>query len=190
VFSSLWVSHPIARSQALWFEASSHQAYFEVTSRPQGLGLGLGAVYTIEYSCLAASDLQGTLYDTGGNTGNYGNSEYRVTPLRCPPGYELQLKFLELRLTSSIVSTCDSDSISIYYGDSLFKRYTYCVTESGTQLPEVGAVGSSAVVIFSSDSSITNSGYSLNYECSLKESGNDCTQTVPSSPCPPSALTI
>ncbi len=152
----------------MWFFASTNQVYIKFTSD----GSGNGAGYTIKYICkpvITVSSTNGTLYDTGGAVANYGNNESIVTRITCPVGQGPQLKFTELDIDGTMPS-CTTDSIKIYYGGAL--KNTYCGTLTGSALPQVSVGATSALIVFTSDSSITRAGYTLNYECALITSGN------------------
>jgi hypothetical protein len=147
--------------------SSSNQVYIKFISN----ALWNGAGYTILYTCTAAitvSSNVGTLYDTGGAAGQYGSNENTLTRITCPIHQGPQLSFTELDIDGTMPS-CSKDSLKII-SDGVV-RNTFCGTLTGTSLPNVSVGASSALILFTSDSTITRGGYSLDYQCVVIVSG-------------------
>ncbi len=158
----------VSASSPLVLASSTNQVYIKFTSDGGYDAPG----YSIKYACTAstsAASTSGTLMDTGGG-GNYGNSESVLTSISCPIGYNLELKFIMLDIDGT-APACSTDSLKIISGNRV--KNTYCGTLTGSSLPQVSVGASSALILFTSDTTITRGGYSLNYECLVVASGND-----------------
>ena len=167
LFLSSCSTPPVSASSPLVLYASSNQVYIKFTSDSYTNGAG----YTIMYTCPYVTTItgsKGTLYDSGGGGGQYGLNENTLTRITCPMGQGPQLTFTELDIDGTMPS-CSTDSLKIIYGGEV--KNTYCGTLTGPSLPQVSVGSSSALILFTSDSTITRGGYSLEYECVLITSG-------------------
>jgi hypothetical protein len=157
----------VSASSPLVFTSSTNQVFIKFTSDFASHDGG----YSIQYTCTAGTTLSatsGTIYDAGGTGGQYGNNENTLTHITCPMGQGPQLSFTELDIDGSMPS-CSTDSIKIITGNRV--KNTYCGTLTGSSLPQMSVGSSSALILFTSDSTITRGGYSLNYECVIIASG-------------------
>jgi hypothetical protein len=158
----------VSSSNPLVLVSTTTQVYIKFTA--DNLGPNAGG-YTIQYFCshlTTVSSPSGTLYDTGGAGGHYGNSEIIATRITCPLGRGPQLTFTQLDIDGTMPS-CSSDNLKIISGGVV--KNTFCGTWTDPFLPQVSVGASSALILFNSDSTITNGGYSLDYECVLITSG-------------------
>jgi hypothetical protein len=169
----------------LWFFGSSNQVYIRFTSDGTGTN---GAGYTIKYSCSPKMDVNGgTMYDSGGVDGNYGNNEALYVPLQCQVGAP-KITFIQMDI-NGIPPACSTDSVKVYefvkaamYGYTAVLKSIYCGTRTGSSLPTITGTAGSLLVVFTSDATLTQAGYTANYECFILTytgpSGNlQCTST-------------
>jgi hypothetical protein len=157
----------VSASSPLLLFSTTNNVYIRFTSDGDITGAG----YTIQYACKAVvivSSTSGTLYDTGGAGGQYGSNESVLTRITCPVGRGPQLTFTQLDIDGTLPS-CSTDSLKIISGGGV--KNTYCGTLTVPSLPQVSVGASSALILFTSDSTITSAGYSLDYECVLITSG-------------------
>ncbi len=167
LFSSSCGTPFVSASSPLVFYSSTSQAVIRFMSDNSGNDAG----YTIKYTCAEVTSvtaINGTLYDTGGAGGQYGNNENAFTRLTCPMGQGPQLSFTELDIDGTMPS-CSTDSLKIISGGEV--KNTYCGTLTGSSLPQLSVGASSALILFTSDGTVTKAGYVLTYECVLITSG-------------------
>jgi hypothetical protein len=159
----------VSSGSPLWFFGSSNQVYIRFTSDGTGT---TGAGYAIKYSCSPKLDVSGgTMYDSGGVAGNYGNNENVYTPFECQVGAP-KMTFTQLEVQGSSPA-CSTDSIKVYdavngatYGYTAALKSTYCGSISDSLLPTfTGAAAGTLLVVFTSDATLTQAGYTANYEC-------------------------
>jgi hypothetical protein len=173
LFMSSCSTPGVSASNPLVRFSSTNQVYVKFTSD----SITNGAGYTLQYVCTpvipftSSTATSGTLHDTGGAGGQYGNNESTLAQITdaCPIGYNFQLTFTELDIDGSMPS-CPTDSLKIIYSGVV--KNTFCGTLTGPSLPQVSVGASSALILFTSDSSITRAGYSLDYDCVGITSGN------------------
>ena len=103
----------------------------------------------------------GTIFDTGGSSGDYGNSEtitYTIEP--STPG-----EFVELVFTSFETEAC-CDNLTIHNGPSAASPILG--TFAGTTSPGTitsGAPGGELTLVFTSDGSVTDPGFEFDINC-------------------------
>ena len=159
----------MSASSPLVLFSSSNEVYIRFTSNAYTNGAGYALLYTCTVGTTVAST-SGSLYDTGGSGGQYGNNENTLTRITCPMGQGPQLSFTELDIDGTMPS-CSTDSLKIISGGVV--KNTYCGTLTGPSLPQVSVGASSALILFTSDSITTRGGYSLDYECAMITSGKE-----------------
>ncbi len=159
----------ISRASPLVFFASQNKVHIRFTTdgvtSSDNNQYANGDGYSIKYSCqtsIADTSTSGTLYDTGGLEGDYGNDESLVTRITCPIGHGPRLSFTQLDIDGTMTA-CNTDSVQVYYDNAL--KQSYCGTLTGSALPQVSVPASTAFLVFTSDSTITRPGYTLNYHC-------------------------
>ena len=104
-----------------------------------------------------------TIYDSGGNTGNYGNNENQIYNLNCNSGRTVVLFFW------SPFTVVSGDVLSIYDGAQGTTQTQICGPCTSDQLTDkqkpLGMTGSSAVITFTSDGSGVAAGYKFDFQC-------------------------
>jgi len=131
---------------------------------------------TMSTSTVAACN--GTFFDPGGPTGNYGNSQdYSMLFKPGVPGSKLQFVFTSFDLEAQ--SNCNKDYLKIYNGSSLFSPLlgTFCGTNSpGT----ITATNSEGVIlfVFHSNSTINLAGWAADISCTSVPTGNPASLTA------------
>jgi hypothetical protein len=149
----------------IYLVSSSSQVYLKFISSYSTEDRGRG--YTIDYKCVlpvTVSSESGTLYDSGGSSGQYRSNEHLLTHIECPIiGQGIELKFREFDVV------CPGDAIRIFRGHRILWKIT-CGKFADGDIPPITVAGD-AMVQFTSDNTGTGAGYTLDYTCAPIKSG-------------------
>ncbi len=115
------------------------------------------------------SDCTGTIYDSGGDSGNYSSNEncvFTITPSTFNQCIVATINFYDLENFS--------DFLNFYDGTSTAAPQVQSLTGTGANI-EVQVASGSLTIEFISDGSIENAGFELSWECTTDE----CTILAP-----------
>ncbi|MFK8046359.1 MAG: M4 family metallopeptidase [Crocinitomicaceae bacterium] len=113
------------------------------------------------------SACDGTIYDSGGITGNYGNmedAEMTIAPLGAD---SVELFFTSFAIEPGNGPTCNYDYLEVYDGNSSAAPLlaTYC--DNNPPPASITSTGNAMTIVFHSDQSLTYSGFQLDWQCHL-----------------------
>lgn len=108
----------------------------------------------------------GTVYDSGGPTGDYGANEdasVTITPLGAAT---IDLTFVSFDVEPGTGASCNYDYVRVYDGPSTSSTLigTYCNNNIPTT---VSSTGGSITLVFHSDGGVENAGFQCNWNCNL-----------------------
>lgn len=121
-----------------------------------------GGVGPTQLSC------EGTLYDSGGSTDNYGSNELSTITIAPTGASTVTLDFVMFDVESGTSGgVCDYDYLEVYDGpNSTFPLIDrYCNTN--TPPASLTSTGGSVTFVFSSDASLQEPGFEIEWSCNL-----------------------
>lgn len=125
-------------------------------------GTGVGPIQT---------DCEGTLYDSGGSTGEYSINEDGQITIMPTGATSVELTIVEFDVEGSF-SGCDFDYMEIYDGENTSAELigTYCNTSPppGT----ISSTGPAITILFHSDDAFTMEGFEIDWECVMGSDGS------------------
>ena len=133
---------------------------------------------SINMSTATVSACNGTFFDPGGPSANYGNS-LDNTMLFKPgiPGSKLQFVFTSFNLETQ--ASCNKDYLKVYDGTTVFSQLlgTYCGTTSPGTITATNADGA-ILFVFHSNSTVNLSGWAADISCTAIPTANPATLTA------------
>ncbi len=113
------------------------------------------------------SSCSGTVYDSGGNNGNYGANEDSYITISPVGASTVTISFPQFDIEAGSGSTCDYDFIEIFDGNSTNAPSLgkYCNTTGNPG--SITSTGGSITVHFHSDPGVEQAGFEMTWQCTL-----------------------
>lgn len=105
----------------------------------------------------------GKLFDSGGPTGNYGNTENATITIAPTDAESVLLEFISFDVETG--PSCTYDNLKVYDGPDAFSPLigTYC---NSTPPPStIESTGGAITIVFSSDWVVNNVGFEIDWSC-------------------------
>lgn len=113
----------------------------------------------------SSGSCSGTLTDSGGNAGNYGDNETSVFTIQPAGAQSVTLNFNQFDIEAE--SSCNYDYLEIYdgpnQGSGLIDRYC----NGSTPPASITSTGGAITVKFYSDEYVTNAGFVISWSCNI-----------------------
>lgn len=108
----------------------------------------------------------GTLFDSGGPTGNYGANENAVITISPTGAADVTLNFISFGIEAGQGSTCNYDFLKVYDGTTTGATLigTYCDNNVPTSITSTGG---SITIAFTSDGGLEDEGFEIDWSCNL-----------------------
>jgi len=133
--------------------------------------LPINGTYSTQTSCA------GTLFDSGGGTGDYGANEDAQITISPVGAATIDLTFVSFDIEAGSNNNCDYDYIEIFDGPTtgspLIDRY--CNDNVPTT---VSSTGGSITVVFHSDGGVEDAGFEIDWQCQLSSQAPSVDFTV------------
>ena len=120
---------------------------------------------------------EGTIFDSGGDGGNYGANEDATVTISPFGALTVDLTFPFFDVEAGPGTSCDFDYLEVYDGDSEFSPLIgrYCNNEIPTA---ISSTGPSITVLFHSDGEVQDPGFEINWSCNLPEEAPEAAYVV------------
>ena len=113
------------------------------------------------------SACSGTLFDSGGDNGNYGNqqdAEITIAPLGAD---SVRLDFISFAVEAGNGPTCNYDYLDVFDGNSTSANLIGRYCDNNPPPPFVMSTGGALTLVFHSDQAVNLSGFELVWQCYL-----------------------
>lgn len=108
----------------------------------------------------------GTIYDSGGATGNYGANEDAQITISPPSAGTIDLTFVTFDIEAGTGTSCNYDYVEVYDGPNITSALIdrYCNNNVPTT---VSSTSGSITIVFHSDPGVENAGFQIDWQCQI-----------------------
>jgi Zn-dependent metalloprotease len=108
----------------------------------------------------------GTIYDSGGSSGNYGANEDAQITISPTGASTVDLTFVTFDVEAGQSGSCNFDYVEVYDGPNTSSTLidTYCNNNIPTT---VSSTGGSITIVFHSDGGVEDAGFQIDWQCQM-----------------------